>query len=89
MQIDTNGLRLGQQVEEVITGFKGTITGFVTYLTGCNQALVVPHGLTTEGKPREAHWYDITRLRGTEAEDVALPGVRAEERGCDLAPPVR
>ena len=31
---------LGHQVEDIITGFKGTATGYVKYLSGCNQVLI-------------------------------------------------
>jgi hypothetical protein len=35
-------IKLGSKAKDKITGFNGFVTGFVTYLSGCNQALVVP-----------------------------------------------
>ena len=55
-------VQLGSTVEDVITGFRGTVTGLVSYITGCDQALVAPRGLDSEGKLRDSHWCDIQRL---------------------------
>ena len=41
---------MGVQVEDVITGFKGTVTGYVKYITGCNQYLVSPRRGIVEAK---------------------------------------
>ena len=35
-------MNLGRQGKDKITGFKGTIIGYVQYSTGCNQYLLVP-----------------------------------------------
>lgn len=55
-------VELGVTVEDVITGFRGTVTGLVKYITGCDQALVAPRGLDDKGAIRDSHWYDIQRL---------------------------
>lgn len=52
---------LGKTVEDRITGFKGVVTGQVTYLTGCNQCLVTPR-IKEDGTRREAEWFDEQRL---------------------------
>lgn len=39
----------GQTVKEKITGFQGVITGVVSYITGCNQYLVVAKAKTNKG----------------------------------------
>jgi hypothetical protein len=41
-------IKLGSNVKDRITGFSGIVTGFVTYLSGCNQALVIPN-VATDG----------------------------------------
>ena len=33
---------LGATYRDVITGFSGVATGYVKYLTGCNQVLIQP-----------------------------------------------
>ena len=55
-------VQLGVTVEDVITGFKGTVTGIVHYITGCDQALVAPRGLNSDGKIHDSQWFDVQRL---------------------------
>lgn len=52
---------LGLTAQDKITKFKGVITGFCTYISGCNQALVQP-GVKEFGEHVDAHWIDIQRL---------------------------
>ncbi len=52
---------LGYRATDRVTGFSGTITGFCTYLTGCNQYLVAPR-CGEDGKHAEPHWLDEQRL---------------------------
>ena len=40
MQIETNGLALGDEVRDPITDMEGTITGITQWLTGCARAIV-------------------------------------------------
>jgi len=61
-------IELGGNVTDIITGFTGTVTGLVKYLTGCDQALVTPKS-TDSAKYPEANWFDINRL---EVNDVKL-----------------
>ncbi len=51
---------LGVQVKDVISGLVGYTTGYVTYITGCNQYLVQPTG-NGKSKP-EPSWVDESRL---------------------------
>lgn len=57
----TQFIGLGYLATDNITGFTGTITGYVEYLTGCNQALIVPK-VGPDGAYREPLWFDIQRL---------------------------
>jgi hypothetical protein len=77
----------GDEVVETITGFKGTITGSVYYLTGCNQYLVVAKAKDeiSEGK---AIWYDEGRLKLVKSEAIKPSDVQAEANGCDALPPI-
>lgn len=52
---------LGFGAEDKITGFKGVITGFCCYLTGCNQYLLQPR-IGADGKLEESRWFDEQRL---------------------------
>jgi len=53
---------LGLDVTDKITGFTGIVTSVCFDLYGCIQATIHP-GLDKEGKIRDCHWFDISRLR--------------------------
>lgn len=73
-----------------ITGFNGIATGYVVYITGCNQVLVAPPA--KDGEHREGHWVDVARL-DVVGSGVPYPmtedEVANESPGFDQAPPVR
>lgn len=81
------GIQLGNVVEDRVTGFKGVVTGLVTYISGCNQALLIPK-VDKDGKLVDGQWFDIQRLQLDESveriqlENEATPGF-------DLSPPKR
>jgi hypothetical protein len=77
----------GDEVVETITGFKGTITGSVYYLTGCNQYLVVAKAKDefSEGK---SVWYDEGRLKLVKSGSFKPTDVQGEANGCDAPPPI-
>jgi hypothetical protein len=77
-------LILGKTVTDRITGFTGTVVGHVEYLTGCNQALVVPK-VDKDGKLQEGQWFDDQRLQLSEGAPVKLDN--SSTPGCDAAPP--
>jgi len=64
-------IKLGSKVKDKITGFTGIVTGYVRYLSGCNQALVVPP-LDKDGKLQEANWFDEQRLEKADDSIVTL-----------------
>lgn len=74
-------LILGQEVRDKVTGFKGIITGLVSYLTGCHQALVQPRVKET-GDFVDSHWFDTDRIEVVGASPMTLeihnPGPDAE-----------
>jgi hypothetical protein len=53
---------LGWTYKDVITGFKGVATGYVQYITGCNQVLLNPK-VDADGKIRDSNWFDEARLQ--------------------------
>ncbi len=61
---------MGSQVEDVICGFKGTVTGYVRYITGCNQYLVSPK-MRVDDAPK-AQWYDESRLKQTKGKKIVI-----------------
>ena len=56
------GIELGQAGEDVVTGWRGTVTGFCLYITGCAQACLTPK-MDDKGECKEARWFDVTRIR--------------------------
>lgn len=84
-------IQLGQTVSDSITGFRGVVTGFVTYLTGCNQALVQPP-TKEDGDFRDSRWIDDSRLVIENVEPIILPGAAvtdARAPGGDIPAPIR
>jgi hypothetical protein len=57
-------IELGDTAQDRITGFQGVVTGLCYYISGCNQALIVPE--VKDGAFREAQWFDVQRLHRLE-----------------------
>ena len=70
-QTFTTRFAFGDEVTDRITGFTGVVTGFITYITGCDQYLVNPP--VVDGAYKEGMWLDDIRLRLNEAAKVKLP----------------
>ena len=83
---------LGQKGRDVVTGFEGRITGYCTYLTGCDQYLLSPE-VKQDGDRRDGHWFDVTRVQITAFDRISL--VEHEEvtaqaaPGADMPAPIR
>ena len=75
---------MGVQVGDVITGFKGTVTGYVKYITGCNQYLVSPRR-EGGGKPE---WVDESRLKAGRGTKIVI-STPFGDNGPDLQAPIR
>lgn len=52
---------LGVEASDVVTGFKGIITGRAQHLTGCNTYGLKPK-IDSEGKISSDEWFDETRI---------------------------
>ena len=76
----------GHQASDRITGFSGTVTGVVIYLSGCHQALIVPK-VGRDGKCSESQWFDVQRLAVKSRRPVNLDN--GETPGHDAEPPKR
>ncbi len=48
---------LGYTVKDIITGTEGVVTGYVSYISGCNQYLVAPRK-----KGAKSQWFDEQRI---------------------------
>lgn len=80
-------VELGSKVKDSITGFKGIVTGYVQYLTGCNQALVMPP-CGKDGSSKDGVWIDEQRLVvDKKAKPIKLDN--SKSTGFDTPPPVR
>lgn len=62
MQIDTNGFELGDEVEDTITGAKGTITGIHQWTTGCARVSIQAR-VGKDGKVPETVGSDVLTLK--------------------------
>lgn len=78
--------KIGQTVEDKITGFKGVVTGLVDYISGCSQALVMPR-VGEDGKATSGQWFDLQRLTILEAPIITLDN--GETPGPDAPAPIR
>lgn len=80
-------IQLGCTYRDKITGFEGVATGYVEYLSGCNQALLAPR-VGSDGSPRDSCWFDVQRL----SLDEATPAIALDNGatpGFDKAAPKR
>ena len=64
-------IKLGAKYEDKITGFKGVATGYVQYLSSCNQALLTPK-IKKDGTKSDSHWIDEQRLTQVGKSVVSL-----------------
>jgi len=81
-----NKIILGCKAKEKITGFTGIVIGHVTYLTGCDQYLLIPK--SSDGKYPEAVWLDEGKLekigKGLNKSDVI-----GDKNGADIPAPIK
>lgn len=76
---------LGWTVRDRVTGFQGVAMGYVQYLSGCNQVLVVPR-VDKDGKIQPGEWLDEQRLERVGDEQIVLRNLNP---GFDAPPPRR
>lgn len=65
-------IKLGQEIRDKVTGFKGTAIAEVEYLFGCNQFAVSPK-MNENGDIKDAEFFDAGRL------EILSEGVYTEE----------
>jgi len=81
-----SSVTLGAEYRDKITGFRGVCTGYCTYISGCNQALLIPR-VGKDGKAPDGAWYDVQRLARVGKKIIKLDNT--ETPGCDMAAPIR
>ena len=77
---------LGYTFTDRISGFRGVCTGYVEYITGCNQLLLTPTNLT-EGKPNDPQWFDEQRCVKATNSQITLDNGKTP--GADKQAPIR
>ena len=80
-------VELGRTATDKVTGFKGVITGVCFYLSGCNQALLMPR-VGSDGAHRDGQWFDVQRL-DVDADADAIVLDNGGTPGFDKAAPKR
>ena len=76
-------IELGVTGRDKITGFTGVVTGLCYYLSGCNQALLIPK-CKEDGSLVSGNWFDFQRIQVLDVEKVCLDN--SATPGFDMAP---
>lgn len=63
-------IKLGDKVDDTISGFEGTVIAKAIYLNGCVQYLIQPRGLKAVGGKKESEWIDEGQLIITEVAEM-------------------
>ena len=81
-------MNLGKVGKDRITGFTGIIVGYVQYLTGCNQYLLVPKCKKGEEHTKpQGEWVDDSRVDILKNKKIAvIIDPRSQSTGFDIAP---
>lgn len=80
-------IELGVTAEDKVTGFRGVVTGYVTYLTGCNQCLLMPKA-DKDGKCQDGAWFDEQRVVVDEEKPI-INTDNSKSKGFDMEAPKR
>ena len=75
---------MGATAEDIITGFKGVVTGKCSYITGCDQYLIQPRA--ENNIKIDAQWFDINRLVSDERISILKLDNSVDKGACDMAP---
>jgi hypothetical protein len=79
-------MQLGITARDRITGFQGVVTGYCQYISGCEQALLIPT-VGPDGALRGGEWFDIQRLERVGDDIVVLDN--GSTPGPDKPAPIR
>ena len=70
---------MGQQAEDIITGFKGIITGRCEHITGCD-TYGLKGKVDKDGKVTDAHWIDEGQVKIT-GKGILPKQIQGKEKG--------
>lgn len=62
----------GRNARDIVTGFTGILYGRTEYMSGCTQVLLLPQGVTAEGKRKDGDWFDEQRIELVGQERIEL-----------------
>ena len=79
-------VELGKTYRDIITGYSGICIGRCQYITGCDQALLVPP-VNPDGVKYDGTWFDVQRLKDTGAEKIELDNGKIS--GSDIQAPIK
>lgn len=63
-------MKLGDEVKDELTGYKGILVGITEWLYGCKRAGVVKQTLNKDGKAEETVWFDFDQLKLVKAGKI-------------------
>ena len=63
-------IKLGDKVNDTLTGFYGVVIAKSIYLNGCVQYLIQPKGLKDDGGKKDSEWIDEGQLIITEKAEI-------------------
>ena len=63
-------IKLGDEVKDKITGFKGVAVSIADWLNGCRRVGIQPKKLDEKGKPGEIEWFDIEQVEAIKKKAV-------------------
>jgi hypothetical protein len=81
-------IELGMKYRDKISGFSGVATGYVQYITGCNQVLLGPKA-KDDGTLPSSQWFDEQRLEDVTEENGRIVLDNGATPGCDVPAPIR
>lgn len=70
-----------------ITGYTGLIVASSQHITGCDQYLLKPPGLTKDGEMHDGKWLDSSRILILRKKKVVLQNGDDEEKGGSMGEP--
>jgi len=73
-------INLGDEVKDVVSGFKGTAVGITTWLHGCNRVIVCPK-VGKDGKKIESESFDEAQLEVIKKKRVEEATPKARQKG--------
>lgn len=77
-------IKLGKKYKDQVTGISGIATAYIVYITGCIHVELSPPGLDKDGKQKQTHWFDESRIN---PDSNILDGHFAEDALSKSMPP--